>query len=161
MKSTAVNAVGYTGIVTLSQYKNGKQFILATEYNTGANPLFNFLADCLVGNFDVASYGIPTKVKLVNKQGDTCTDVSGFLHLYTNPEKVAATNGESRVRYRFVIPKTILENETFSHIRLYPNYATTTEEYAAEVAPNLDNINIASSSVLVVDWELVIKNAGG
>ena len=67
MKSTTINNIGYTGIVTLSQYTNGKQFILAKTHNAGANPLFNFLADCLLGDFSVAAYSLPSKVMLINK----------------------------------------------------------------------------------------------
>ena len=53
MKNTAINHINYTGIVTLSQYINGKKFLITQKHNAGAHMLFDFLADCLVGNFDL------------------------------------------------------------------------------------------------------------
>ena len=56
IKGIAKSSLEYTGIVNLSQYINGKKFTIAQLHNAGGKPLFEFLADCLVGDFEIAKF---------------------------------------------------------------------------------------------------------
>ena len=163
MKNTATNMLGYTGIVTLSQYINGKQFILAKVHNKGGEALFNFLADCLSGDFETASKNMPIKISLINKSiredGEPVSDTSGYVRLRTAPVKVKADSESSTVRYSFIVPQEYLHSGDFNCVRLYADSAQGIDDFAAEVdADELQNVAFTASSVLVVDWELIISN---
>lgn len=169
MKNIATNTLGYTGTVTLSQYIGSKKFKIAQVHNAGGNPLFNFLSDCLVGDFDVAKFSRPTKIRLLNytQESDETTGkitkiftpASDFIYLLTKPEKIYNTS-KGIVRYSFAISRDVLEGGNFNSIGLYSNSASELEpdNFAAFCEVNVSKTAIAASSVLVVDWELTISN---
>lgn len=167
MKSMTNNTLGYTGIVTLSQCIRDKKIVVAKKYNKGGNPLFTFLADCLIGDFDIARLERPIKILLLkvteNKSGnDDIQKASntGFIYLLSKPEKVYSTSA-GIVRYSFIIPSDVLTDSDFNAIGLYTNSATESdfENYAALCKiDDMDKNNISVSSMLVVDWELIITN---
>lgn len=171
MKSTAINGLNYTGIVSLSQYTNNKKMPIARLHNKGGSTLFSFLADCLVGDFDSARLTRPTKIMLLNTEYEgenesrkikTITSASGFIYLMTRPEKVYvdSTAAISKVCYSFVIARDILENATFNSLGLYADNATLSDinNFAAFCDIELNTSEIAASSLLAVDWELNISN---
>jgi hypothetical protein len=163
MKGTATNKLGYTGIVTISQYNQGKKILIEQIHNEGNYPLFNFLANCLIGAFDIAKLDRPAKIMLLNKteSGISAATNAGFLGLRTNPEKVySATSGI--VRYSFIIPAEDISTD-FNAIGLYMNSATKSDldNYAACCDVDINANTISSSSVLVIDWELHITNGIG
>ena len=174
MKGNAINTLTYTGIVTLSQYLGGKKVKVAQVHNTGGNPLFNFLADCLIGDFTIANISRPTKVMLLIKTTETpevgntaaisYTRKSGFIYLLSRPEKVYAAES-TKVRYSFIIPKeyfTSIPSESSKELGLglYTDDATDSnlEKFAAFCSlKNVKNLNSATNN-LVVDWDLIISN---
>ena len=173
MKSTTTNGLNYTGIVSLSQYTNHKKTPIARIYNNGGNALFNFLSDCLVGDFDSARITRPTKIMLLNTEYDgenenkkvkKMSSASGFIYLISKPEKVfvESTTAISKVCYSFVIARDTLENATFNSIGLFADNATLDDvvnfNYAAFCDISLSTSDIAASSLLAVDWELNISN---
>lgn len=166
MKNIAINSLGYAGRVTISQRIGSKKIKIAELHNAGANPLFNFLADCLIGDFDKASIDRPKKIMLLNKKINTDDNsftyesVSEFIYLLTNPEKVYKDNAGSSavVRYSFVITRDKLENANFNCIALYTDTVMEPDNYAAICEVTNSSFNSAVSSALVVDWELIISN---
>ena len=172
MNSKAVNTLNYTGIVTLSQYVGNNKVQLAQIHNTGGTSLFNFLASCLAGHFQYASVNWPTKIKLLDYAVDgseyTYESVSGFIFLRTAPEIISTDTGECRVRYSFTVPRDTLENAVNTitkslGIGLYTHGASGDElaDFAAFCEINSDfSLNTLVNATLLVDWELVIANAG-
>lgn len=162
MKGTAINKLNYAGIVTLSQRIGSKKVIVAQEHNEGGASLFNFLADCLTGDFATASTMKPTKIMLLNKANQTIERVSGFIHLLTNPEKIYDKDEMAcRVRYSFIIPNEFLENRNaFNAMGLYSSASNEEDftNYAAICPISIEKNNISSSAILVADWELIIFN---
>jgi hypothetical protein len=171
MRNRAINTLRYAGIVTLSQHIGSKKIKIAQMHNTGASPLFDFLADCLVGDFDMAKVTRPTKIMLLehdsSKNVNDNTSYSplqgggGFIYLLTKPEKVYE-DIKSVVRYSFIIPRDILDSiNDFEklYIGLYTDGTSVTEpeNYAAICKVDLAKGTLASAS-LVVDWELIISN---
>lgn len=162
MKSNAKNSFNYTGIVTLSRYSRGKKFVLMQSHNTGKLPLFDFFAYCLMSDFKKASSLLPNKIQLFKDEGTDKTsgesECSGFIYLQTNPERVNSTN-QGIVRYSFIVPRTAL-SANFNRIGLYPAAATDIAEYSAicEIDEEITTASMSASSVLVVDWELIISN---
>lgn len=168
MKNIAVNTLNYTGIVTISQYSGTKKVKIAQKHNTGGVSLFDFLADCLLGDFDTAYANRPTKVMLVERttpRPDSTNyeykAASGFVFLRIKPEKTVSGR-RSSVRYSFLIPRDLIENLSNSAnlgLGLYSNSASWDEpqNFIAFCDLDLDMSTLANAS-LVVDWELVITN---
>ena len=174
MKNTAINSFGYTGTVTLSQYIGGKKVKLCQLHNTGKNALFNFISDCLVGDFDTAKMNRPTKIMLLQEKEtiDTTTQVksidyerkSGFIYQLSKPEKIYTANPESVVCYSFIIPSDMFAAASidFSHIGLYTNATIEAEfrQFAAivDIRNQISQQAVSASSALLIDWELNISN---
>lgn len=166
IKSIAQNNVGYTGIVKLSQYTKNKKFKIAEIHNEGGKPLFDFLADCLVGSFTEASINRPTKILLLNKEINADGSITyeaaegvSFIYLLTKPEKVYSET-EGIVRYSFIIPQEYFagDKSRFNAIGLYGDLARYAEDFAACCDVDTSGWSISISSVLVLDWELHIAN---
>ncbi len=170
LRGTAINNVSYTGIVKLSQYMKGKKFHVAEIHNEGGKPLFEFLVDCLKGDFEIAKPSRPAKILLLNVYEDdegkhvvTAASNTSFIYLLTNPEKVYSDR-EGIIKYSFVIPQEYFAAGDangairFNAIGLYADSATAAEDYSAYCTVDTSNWNISMSSVLVLDWELHIAN---
>ena len=160
MRGTTTDTMSYTGIVTLSQYSCGKKILIKQAHNAGAYPLFNFLADCLSGAFDIAKLDRPTKILLLNKTADgyAAANNTGFIYLRTNPEKIYSANS-GIVRYSFIIPSDDVSTD-FNAIGLYMNSADENDpsNFAACCDIVVNSSTVSTSSMLVVDWELHITN---
>ena len=172
MNGTAKNTISYTGVVTLSQYTDKKKFLVAQIHNAGKDPLFNFLADCLVGDFNTAKYDRPYKIMFLKV--DTTTDEdsgqleikkiekdrnAAFIVPTTAPEKVPTVSAGT-VRYSFLVSQDILAGIDFNAIGLYSMSATEDdfENPSAVCLAEISKSGISASSVLVVDWELTFAN---
>jgi len=172
MKNKAINTLKYTGIVTLSQYIGKKKVKIAQFNNTGGASLFDFLADCLIGEeLETVRMKRPRKIMLLHRipLGDRPEDgyryepASGFIFLLEQPKKIQSSV-QSRVQYSFLIHRDMLEAITdFSTLGLglYANSATDidVENFTAFCMLKFSRNAIASSS-LVVDWDLIINNSG-
>lgn len=162
MKNIALNTLRYTGVVTLSQYVNSKKIKIAQIHNEGGNPLFSFLTDCLLGDFELAKLDRPTKIMLLLKNTTenetTYTSASGFVYLIGKPEKISKT-ASSGVRYSFVVPRDMIESAQYDSIGLYTNSTSESDcnNYAAVCDLDITD-DISSSAALVIDWELNISN---
>lgn len=169
MKNIATNALNYTGIVTFYQRIGTKKIKVAQFHNTGGTSLFNFLSNCLAGDFAIAKLNRPTKVKLLRRyENATGTysyeSVTQFIFLRTPPAPTFNA-GESRVRFSFIIPRDFLDKLTSYDgvlgLGLYANSVLEgdTENFMAFCA--LDELDQSAlvNVFLDVDWELVISNS--
>lgn len=160
MKNIAKNNIGYTGIVTISRYSKNKKTEIAKVYNQGRNPLFDFLADCLVGDFSKADASMPDKIRLVYVNGDESSAASGFIHSMAAPEKITRNN-ESCARYSFLITPDNIER-SFNRICLYTRSAKYDQLDDCAAFCDIDQIDgsgRAAGASIIVDWELIISNA--
>ena len=168
MKNSAINNLKYTGIVTLSQYNGNKKTVLKQVHNSGSNSLFNFFANCLLGDFETAKLELPTKIKLLfaelnNETGDIeyLESASGFLYLLNKPERLYTESHEanSAISYSFIIPRDIVERSNFNCIGLYPDSANEDDVDSHAAICLVDGMSgMTTSSVLMVDWKLIIQN---
>lgn len=163
LKGTTIKTLGYTGIVTLSQYTNGKNFVISKVHNQGGTALFDFLADCLAGNFDTARLNCPYQILLLNVENNEispATSAADFLTILTRPERVHSDT-EGIVRYSFIIPADMLVGTKFNAIGLYSKSPASYLDYLAycTVDPYNSGTALSQSFVLAVDWELHIKNS--
>ena len=161
MNNNKNDIMQYTGIVTLSQYIGNKKVKLASIHNNGGEGLFNFIVDCLMGEFVTAEFNRPAKIKLLQESG-SLSGASPYIYLLTNPARVYPNeeNLGCAVRYSFVIPRELLETE-FNAIGLYADAATEQDlaYYVAKCYIDAASIMADTSSALVVDWDLTFTNA--
>ena len=167
MKNTAINSLGYTGIVTISQYIGSKKVKIAQIHNEGRKSLFNFIADCLAGDFDSASIDRPYKIMLLKATKDIGSDElilekrSDFISLVSNPEKIYSPNS-GIVRYSFIVTKDKLDTTDFNCIGLYAKSTIVSESdinnFAAICEVDTGEYQLSISSALVIDWELHVSN---
>ena len=167
--TTSTNYLEYAGIVTLSQRAGNKKINIAKVHNAGGLPLFNFFADCLLGDFNLAILNRPAKIMLLKISEDEDTGIvsinkateSGFRPLLNVPEKLNYSD-KSAIRYSFMVPYDVVSGTTFNAIGLYPASATEAqsdiENPAAYCTLNLAKTSISRSSALLIDWELYISN---
>lgn len=170
LRGTAASNIAYTGIVRLSQYTDGKKITIDEVHNAGGISLFNFLADCLVGDFEIAKIARPTKILLLNvdEKNKVVTQApnTSFIYLLTKPEKIYSAT-EGIVKYSFIIPQEYFAAGNaygatrFNAIGLYTDSAKKAEDYAAYCTVETSSWDISISSVLVLDWELHIANKAG
>jgi hypothetical protein len=183
MKNIITNNLKYAGIVTLSQRIGNKKIPISQIHNNGNLPLFNFLTECLAGNFETAKTIRPTKIMVLKRIKDTDVrtgeekvvfeSMSSFIYLLATPEKrySSETAAISKVCFSFILTRDLLETIDFEDndsnttymLGLYPANATRNDlsDYSAicELNPsNINSSNIGASSVLVVDWELAISD---
>lgn len=164
MKSTVMDTLRYAGIVTLSQHTGAKNFTIAKNHNEGGMKLFNFLADCLLGDYKLAENDRPVRIMLLNidnagnnrKAGPACH----FINLYSQPERVYS-DSEGIVRYSFMIPSEQLIGASFNAVGLYTKDETNLDNYSAicRLSRSISNNTISLSSILMLDWELHIFNS--
>lgn len=163
MKNKLKNGLQYAGTVTLSQYVNGKKILMHTICNSGTNALFRFFADCLLGDFTIASSYRPTKVMLLNQKekdgvaGYDYTSASGFVYMLKQPVKTENSDSVA-VTFSFNIPREYLESQTFNCIGLYADNETNPQNVSAYFNYDTSKLTLSASSVLVVDWKLEIFN---
>ena len=166
MKNLAVNTLNYAGVVTLSRYNKGKKVKICQVHNAGGEVLFNFLADCLAGDFDLATYNKPVKISLIHVDTETNTITKAseddYFNLLSKPEKVYEP-GAGKVRYSFMIPQDTVIKQNWNAIGLYADSAeksTDLADYAAYCMLHEDiaEQTTAITSVLVIDWDLIISN---
>jgi hypothetical protein len=127
--------------------------------------LFDFLVDCLIGNFTEAAANRPNKIALLNKtEGNTYELAEGtsFIYLLNVPERVYSED-EGIVRYSFIIPQEYFAGGNNSSVRfnaigLYCDSADDANNYAACCDVDTSTWSISISSVLVLDWELHLAN---
>ena len=166
MNGNVLNNVSYTGIVSLSQYHGKSKVLIEKIENAGGMALFDFLAECIIGNFDSIKLERPTKIMLLKKYKNEITGLisyksaSDFIYMLNQPTKVYNPTG-SAVCFSFIIPIEYLRTD-FDAVGLYSSTAGTqdADKYSAVCSiPNFATTRFSSSSVLIVDWQLNIHNS--
>lgn len=159
MKNVATNTLQYAGIVTVSQRIGNNKIKVAQIHNSGSNLLFDFIIDCLAGDF--IEYNRPYYIRLLSDKGSGQYESrSELIPCLSLPKK---TPYESSVTYSFEIPRSFLQGTNFNCIGLYSaSTESTTDlgEYAAVCSTDgkINEAQISAASALLVDWKLIITN---
>lgn len=167
MKNMILNTINYTGLVTLSKQIGNAKMPIAQIHNAGGTPLFEFIAECLAGNMEIAKAIRPTKVMLLKSNDLTnFEDLSGTFYLITKPEKLTSNSKHGiGARYSFLLPKDLIENITAFdnvYLALYSDATDTTRSqelanYAAICKLEVIKNTIVNAA-LAVDWDLTVSN---
>ena len=160
------NGINYHGEVSIS-VMDGKRKLCAVTHNNGKKGLFNFLSNCLLGNFMAAKSSYPSKIACFETVADTDTvpvRLSSFIRYDSSRWEVKETSTESSIYFHFRIPYVALKPGTISILRLYTNEISgenTEESICAEInlkepitVPDTTDGNFA----IIVDWKMTLTD---
>ncbi len=171
MNSNMIDAIGYKGTVNVTIVDRDKVINKFTCHNNGTNNLFNFLSNCIAGNYINHELYRPCKIALYS-QGEGSTDIistntrtTEFIYQDSVARVVPkeGTNAGYDVIFHFRIPFVkIFSNRKITHAALWPSIIDEQSNgYSAFVAfspqitiPN----NVTSTWTIIVDWKLELTN---
>jgi hypothetical protein len=182
-------SLGYSGDIKLSTYLGRK--LLSTKYykNSGALGLYRFFANCLIGNYSVASPLRPFKIKLFKYQNATNSagigilpeefnlnialregsllPASDFINIKTVPEVFYMDDGNTvgcKVKLSFVFPYNyIKETGNAVHvIGIYGLNTTKQEDLSAYYLLTKEVFNLNNDGSVgesTIQWDPIVKLA--
>lgn len=163
-------SVGYAGNIEIKIIRGEKVVKTIKAKNEGKRPLFNFLAGCLIGNYDAK--GTPKYIMLGHTTGndDTKTvavSTNAIPYSGVSVEYQAGTGegeGLARAIFKFLIPfSSIPKDETINCIRLY-NSDLIWNNHCAYFILNADGlhpedeIKSDGKSNILITWTMTISN---
>ena len=166
----------YTGKVTVSVYDNDRLIKTTTSHNKGMSTLFNFIGNCLKGDFKSARESRPCKLVLLkaDESEKTKTNPIEKPKFWTEAYAISAPtvydtaamaipNGDSsKVTYHFRIPSlNLVAGATVKKLLLLPiKYTALTEACAYYCLDNEITLPQRSGNItIIVDWTLIFSNS--
>lgn len=155
-------SVGYAGNIEIKIIRGEKVVKTIKAKNEGKRPLFNFLAGCLIGNYDAK--GTPKYIMLGHTDGDdTGTEpVSTNAIPYSGVSveyQEGAEGGLARAIFKFLIPFSSIPNgEKINCIRLYNSDLIWNNQCAYFILPSADEIESDGKSNILITWTMTISN---
>lgn len=154
------STIKYTGKVKIKKVKNGKVVSEIEQHNKGTNYLFNFLLNCLAGNYIEQSR--PFWVMCTNKQEDGTYKVASS----TIRPILSATLVEDYIEYTFFLPFKQEFLTGFDSLLIYntlckPNNVEIDEEASAEYSMEIifqDKVIAESKEDIIISWQLKVSN---
>ena len=162
------NKYGYSGTLTLSLSEQGRIMKTYKLHNEGKDNLFRFFAHALAGNTIETNELRPKNLALLKKDpsGNGYSLASGYVAAESN---AIVEDNVARLSFKISISDAFGD---FDHIGLYPANVTMTEDEdnpsavfsLKDLPENSDSIlslrDSSSTTILLVDWELEVANAG-
>ena len=162
------NGISYHGEVSIS-VMDGKRKLCTVTHNNGRKGLFNFLSNCLLGNFAAAKSSYPSKIACFGTVTDTDTTLvrlSSFIRYDSSRWETKETSTGSSIYFHFRIPYSALKHGTISKLRLYTNEVSgedVEEDICAEI--NLEDtkyITVPDTTdgnfTVIVDWKMTLTD---
>lgn len=185
--ATNKDSLEYSGNVTIKLYDGERLLRTSKHHNTGCAKLFNFIADCLTGNFSGAKSSRPCKVVLFKHDtdypiGSDKDDTVTFQPNSFNEKSRVSTkvfydttiypgineDGSSSITYHFRIPfLCLVGGERVYKVGLYPNTISDLRTdicayyLLAKDEENKQDFEIPTEGgnfTVIIDWTLTIKN---
>lgn len=169
----------YTGVVTVSVYDNDRLIKSTTSNNAGMSTLFNFICNCLKGDFKSARESRPCKLILLKKDDNESEDSTPLTDKESNKtywsESYAVSaptvydtaaigtvdNNKCDITYHFRIPSLNLQTgaEIKKLLLLPVKYTTFSEACAYYVLENEIKLPEKSGNItIIIDWKLIFSN---
>ena len=160
------NTIIYKGKVNISIMKDGKTVSKSNFHNTGMQPLFDFLARCVVGNYNEAENLRPKFIKLYSiGEKSASWDPSDFnfvdyatdehLRSLTNiiynstPNLKTDNEGNVNVTFKFLVPFSQLSD--YTNLNMLALYSQQYKDNNARASAYI----VASEEVTPGDYRLL------
>ena len=95
-------SVGYSGKVKVTVVDDRKVVSRKVGYNTGGQPLFLFLAQCLCGNYENAKTSQPLKIKLFYNKAETVAQATKNIEAWASSGSSSSEKVTSASNFIFV-----------------------------------------------------------
>jgi hypothetical protein len=158
-KKQTNDSIGYVGNVEIKLVRGKKVVKTIKTHNAGKLDLFKFLANNLIGNFDLG--GTPRYIILgIGSSDAVATQVSTNAIPYSSVSVVTGSEDVSAV-FKFLIPFSSLSlGAEVNIIRLYSQNSTDWEKHIAYFKLPVDEPNIVSDgkSNILITWTMKITN---
>lgn len=177
-KKTALDKttpIGYRGDVKLSTYQ-GKYLLSSKTYrNTGALPLFRFLANCLSGNFPAAYQNRPYKIMLLKVEGSNPDEIvmpkalkdnknidrccSDFIMMTTAPEitiQETADMQACKVSFSFTFPSSYVLYSGANVVAIYGPGVSDPTEYSAYYKLTKQGADLEGH--ITTEWDPIVRD---
>jgi hypothetical protein len=158
-KKQTNDSIGYVGNVEIKLVRGKKVIKTIKTHNAGKLPLFNFLANTLIGNFD--NGGTPRYIILgIGSSDAVATQVSTNAIPYSNISLKAGSNDVSAI-FKFLIPfSSVSLGAQVNIIRLYSQNSFSWEDHIAyfKLPPEVPNIVSDGKSNILITWTMKITN---
>lgn len=161
------NGINYRGEVSIL-VMDGKRKLCAVTHNNGRKGLFNFLSNCLLGNFIAAKSSYPSKIACFGTVTDTDTKpvrLSSFIRYDSSRWETKETSTGSSIYFHFRIPYSALKHGTISKLRLYTNEVSgedVEEDICAEIDLKDSSITVPDTTdgnfTIIVDWKMTLTD---
>lgn len=161
------NGINYCGEVSVT-IMDGKRKLCTITHNNGKKGLFNFLSNCLLGNFTAARSSYPSKIACFGKVTEASTTLvrlSSFVRYDSSRWEAKETSTGSSVYFHFRIPYMALKHGTISTLRLYTNegYGDVEENICAEInLKDTEYITVPDTTdgnfTIIVDWKMTLTD---
>ena len=153
------SSVAYRGDVVVSLMRGNKVYKTIKSHNEGGYPLFNFLANCLIGNF--SNVDQPRNIRVGNLSDDTFTSSVVSAIPYSNVRIEQTEQSSATVVYTFIIPfADIVIDDSINCIRLYSSRYSGKDavaNYSASFVPDKP-VTLDRDSNLKIEWYMTINN---
>lgn len=160
------NQISYKGKVDIVVKRKGVVIKTTSGNNSGNNPLFYFLANCLIGTYSENQrpkfLRVGTKID-PSDDNENITWSQGGFQLTNNSINVLSNCCQAQ--YEFAVPGITINNTTIVALRLYNSVnLNTLSNYSAELELDSDDyieVTNGESTSIYITWTLSIQNVGG
>jgi hypothetical protein len=162
-------SLGYTGNVEIKLVRGKKVIKTIKTHNEGKLPLFNFIANALIGGFD--SGGAPRFIILANGADDSVAERVSTNAIPYSAVSLDSSNTEGNVyasaAFKFLIPFSSISLGTeINIIRLYSQNSTTFGSHIAyfllptedEEGNAIEPLVSDGKSNILITWTMKITN---
>lgn len=177
------NSINYHGEVSIA-VMDDKRKLCTVTHNNGRNGLFNFLSNCLLGDFAAARSSYPSKIACFGTTTDASTTtkdsttetatedsttlirLSSFVRYDSSRWEAKETSTGSSIYFHFRIPYMALKHGTISTLRLYTNNVSgegVEDDICAEIKLDAaEYITVPDTTdgnfTIIVDWKMTLTD---
>lgn len=166
------NSIEYKGKVSIKYVRNGRTLKSIQKHNTGCQPLFTFITDCLVSRYQESNR--PAYIMLYNNSdpdvsktdlGQNC--LNGVQYVVKTESGYDDVEGFGYAKYKFIVPGNLLSSKA-NVIALYNLTNAPTFDDRGSMNPSsyielgedaIDSSAVTDKNIIII-WELRVSNKG-
>ena len=158
-----LSAISYNGQVTIKAVDGKRVLYSSRSHNTGKQKLFDFLANCLTGDFVAAKSAMPCRIACFSGEVSKDTKVSTYVYCDSSNYINHKTEDMAEVVFRFRIPYTCLKaGTTINYLALFPDVPSDPETDCCAEFMLADGINVPNSGgnyTILVEWKITLQDS--
>ena len=161
------SSIAYSGKVTIQFVRNNRTVRTIRKHNSGCEALFEFLSNCLSGNYEYSE--VPMYLTGFKVNGDTwartLTSPVPLANVVTERKLDGDTYVGHKTTYKFIIPSTSIYSVPLNVFALYntKNISSYNKSNASaiiqlDVGQEITSEDVGKGISIIVIWEITIEN---